>query len=133
MKRLHYLKKYYNLMAVALLVLLSIIICSQAGSANTGLEGAWSSKDNIAVIFKGNQYQVTENDHLVDKGIFQIQGNVLITQSTLSGSVDQYAFERSGKFLYLQDMYGQVYQFIPTGTAGWQKSRQGNQKIGVTS
>jgi hypothetical protein len=127
MKRLHSLKKYYKLMTAGLLFLLSLIIYSQAALANTGLEGAWSSQDNIAVIFRGNQYQLSENDQVVDKGTFQIQGNVLTTQSAVSGSADLYAFQRQGKILYLQDVYGQVYQFNRTGTAGGLKNRPSSQ------
>jgi hypothetical protein len=127
MKRCHYLKKYHKHTISILLVLLSVIIYAHAALANTGLEGAWSSRDNAAVIFKGNQYQFSENGQVVDQGTFQIRGNVLVTQSAVSGSVDQYAFQRQGKILYLQDVYGQVYQFNRAGEAAGRSPANENQ------
>lgn len=107
---------------------------TQSTQAATGLDGSWSSSDGSTVIFQGKQYQISENGQVIDAGTLTIQGNILKTQSSVTNMPGQYIFQIKSNILYLQDAYGEVYQFNRSGQQSGsafgqqgQQSNQGNQ------
>jgi hypothetical protein len=79
--------------------------------ARQGLDGVWQSADGETIIIQGRQYQVSEAGQLVDAGVFQVNGNVLVTQSSYTGVVTQFLFQLQGNVLLVQDGFGEVYQY----------------------
>lgn len=81
------------------------------GGASMGLGGAWRSDEGDGVVFQGNQWAFYEGGRMVDGGIFQIQGNQLMTRSARTGEVRAYLFQMSGNQLLIQDDGGEVHRF----------------------
>ncbi|MCP3872707.1 MAG: hypothetical protein GY699_06065 [Desulfobacteraceae bacterium] len=111
MNSLPFLIKNTCIQGLIYLTFLIVLFCPALVFSASQLEGSWSSVDNSNVIFKGNQYQLSEYGQIVDKGTFSVQGNILTTKSQVSGMADQYAFECQNNSLSLRDNYGQFYQF----------------------
>lgn len=101
--------------AVCLIVLLQGF---ETATAQVSLDGQWVSADNTTVVFAQNQYSLYENGSQTDRGTYFINGNVLTTQSAVTGGANQYAYQYQNNILLLQDSYGQVYQFKRSSSAG---------------
>lgn len=104
LNRSHWLKRFRVFLFLWILLYSSILF------ARTPLDGSWSSTNDSTILFQGSQYQLYESGQIVDKGTFQIQGNVLTTQSESSGA-EEYIFQCRDDFLKLQDADGAVFQF----------------------
>ena len=69
-------------------------------------------------MFQGQQYQLIQYGQVIDSGSLMIQGNNLAMKSSVTGMVQQYVFQLQGGDLYLQDAYGQFYQFSRSSQQG---------------
>ena len=75
------------------------------------LDGVWQRQDGVLLVVEGDQFQVNQYGIAVDAGRFAIQGNVLTTQSSYTGALDQYWFTLEPAVLQLQDSYGGLYVY----------------------
>jgi len=76
------------------------------------LAGTWQSMDGSTVVFQGNQWAYYEFGQQMDSGIFQVEGNILQSQSANTGEIAQYQYQLMGNQLYLQTNYGEVLQYF---------------------
>lgn len=83
----------------------------QQQTLSSPVEGMWASYEGVGLQFAGNEWAMYENNVMTDRGLFQIGGNQLQTQSQVTGEVALYLFETNGQMLVVQDAYGTVYQF----------------------
>ncbi|HNP37785.1 MAG TPA: hypothetical protein PKK10_18230, partial [Woeseiaceae bacterium] len=68
-------------------------------------------QDGVILIVQGDQFQVNQFGMPIDAGMFALQGNVLTTQSSYTGTLEQYWFALEPDVLQLEDSYGGVYVY----------------------
>jgi hypothetical protein len=75
------------------------------------LDGVWQRQDGVILIVQGNQFQVNQYGMPIDAGMFAVQANVLTSQSSYTGALEQYQFALEGNVLKLQDAWGGLYVY----------------------
>jgi hypothetical protein len=75
------------------------------------LHGVWQRHDGVILIVQGNEFQVNQYGMAIDAGMFATQANVLTTQSSYTGALEQYQFELEVNVLKLQDASGGLYVY----------------------
>ena len=68
----------------------------------------------MVLIVQGNQYQVNQFGMPIDGGAFRAEGNVVTSQSSYTGAMEQYRVTLEGDVLRMQDAWGGlwIYQRI---------------------
>lgn len=82
-----------------------------APQAPASLDGVWQREDGVILIIQGQQFQVNQYGMAIDAGMFQVQGNVLVSQSAYTGALEQYQFAYQADVLQLRDAWGGVYVY----------------------
>lgn len=75
------------------------------------LDGVWQRQDGVLLLVQGNQFQVNQWGMAIDAGLFAIQSDVITTQSSYTGALEQYRFALQGNVLTLQDAWGAQYVY----------------------
>jgi hypothetical protein len=75
------------------------------------LDGVWQRQDGVVLLIQGNQFQVNQFGMAIDGGVFQVQQNVITSQSAYTGEIQQYYFALEGNVLRFQDAWGGLYVY----------------------
>ncbi len=76
------------------------------------IDGTWFGQEGDTLVMSNHRYQVTEDGEILDTGVFEIQGNQLVTQSQLTGLVMSYRLQVQGNLLRLYEPgSGATYQY----------------------
>lgn len=73
------------------------------------LDGVWQRQDGVILLVQGNQFQVNQYGMAIDAGMFAIEGDVITTQSSYTGAMEQYRIALEANVLRLQDAWGGMY------------------------
>jgi hypothetical protein len=83
----------------------------QAPAPALTFDGTWQRQDGVVLQILGNQFQVSQFGMVLDAGVFMVQGDVLTSQSAVTGEYEQFRFALEPQVLRLQDGWGNVYVY----------------------
>jgi hypothetical protein len=75
------------------------------------LTGIWYMNDGEILTIQNDGYHISEAGQEVDRGTYQIQNDLIVTTSIYTEVKTKFVFSLQGDTLYLQDGFGNQYQY----------------------
>ena len=78
------------------------------------LSGIWYTNDGEILTIRDTAYRISEAGQEIDRGTYQIENHLIVTTSLYTGVVTKFIFRLQGDTLFLQDGFGNQYQYTRT-------------------
>ena len=79
--------------------------------ASVALVGSWRSQDGEVLKIGASTFEIYAFNQLVDKGIYEMGENQILTRSSLTGEKERYSYRLQGQQLTLRDSDGETYRY----------------------
>jgi hypothetical protein len=81
-------------------------------SSKFGLDGVWQAPGVGIMIIRGNSYKIYKQGVVTDNGIFEVQGDIIVSKSYVTGQIYRYKYRLSRERFDLIDSLGNVYSYF---------------------
>jgi len=79
--------------------------------AAVSIAGNWRSQDGEVLRIGASTYEVYESNRLVDKGVYEMAKNQILTRSSVTGLRERFSYRLEGQQLTLRDSDGESFHY----------------------